>query len=120
MSWIVIDTEEGRRRVAVARSGRGVWVGWPGGAVFVSANSNTAAGAAVREGDICAPLTGKVIRVEVAPGDTVTEDQALIVLEAMKMEHTLTSPRAGTVDKVDCGIGDLVDQGTTLVELAGE
>lgn len=117
MSWVIVEIEGRRQRVAVARSGRGVWVGWPGGATFIEPDAD---GATTHESDICAPLTGKVIRVDVAPGDAVIEEQPLVVLEAMKMEHTLTSPRAGTVEKVGCSVGDLVDQGTTLVELAGE
>ncbi len=49
------------------------------------------------DGDIIAPMPGKVIAVDVAEGDTVTAGQRLMVLEAMKMEHALAAPFDGTV-----------------------
>ncbi len=49
------------------------------------------------DGDIIAPMPGKVIAVDVAEGDRVTAGQRLMVLEAMKMEHALTAPFDGTV-----------------------
>jgi biotin carboxyl carrier protein len=116
MPWVIIEHDGKRHRVAVARDGRGVWVGYAGGAARVEPQ-RTAAAATHKEGDVQAPLTGKVINVEVAVGDEVGADAVLVVLEAMKMEYRLTSPKAGTVQAVHCATGDLVDQGTTLVEL---
>ena len=52
------------------------------------------------DGDIIAPMPGKVIAVDVADGDTVTAGQRLMVLEAMKMEHALTAPFDGTVTQL--------------------
>jgi 3-methylcrotonyl-CoA carboxylase alpha subunit len=53
--------------------------------------------ASAADGAILAPMPGKVIAVDVAPGDAVTKGQRLLVLEAMKMEHALTAPFDGTV-----------------------
>lgn len=51
-------------------------------------------------GSLHAPMPGKVIRVDVTEGDTVTEGQVLVVIEAMKMEHTLKAPYDGVVARV--------------------
>jgi len=66
-------------------------------------------------GSLHAPMPGKVIRVDVATGDQVNAGQVLLVLEAMKMEHTVKSPHDGTVLEVDCVPGDQVEAGTVLV-----
>ena len=66
-------------------------------------------------GSLHAPMPGKVVRVEVTPGDQVTPGQVMVVLEAMKMEHTLRSPHDGTVVEVDCAPGDQVEAGAVLV-----
>ena len=57
------------------------------------------------DGDIIAPMPGKVIAVDVAEGDTVTAGQRLMVLEAMKMEHALTAPFDGTVTELSASAG---------------
>jgi biotin carboxyl carrier protein len=67
------------------------------------------------EGSISAPMPGKVIRVGVRVGDLVDAGQLLVVMEAMKMEHTLRSPSGGRVVQVDCGPGDQVEAGAVLV-----
>ena len=60
------------------------------------------------DGDIVAPMPGKVIAVDVAEGQAVTAGQRLMVLEAMKMEHTLTAPFDGTVADVHAAVGAAV------------
>ncbi|MGM0585924.1 MAG: biotin carboxylase N-terminal domain-containing protein [Pseudomonadota bacterium] len=78
-----------------------------------------AAEAAAGPGDaLTAPMPGLVKLVSAAPGDTVTEGQTLIVMEAMKMEHRLTAPRDGTVDELLCAEGDSVSEGAILLKLA--
>lgn len=66
-------------------------------------------------GSLHAPMPGKVIRVEVSEGDQVEEGQVLVVMEAMKMEHTLRSPHAGSVTRVLSHDGAQVEGGTVLV-----
>ena len=63
-------------------------------------------------------LAGNVFKVLVAPGDAVTEGQALVVIEAMKMETQISAPKAGTVGEVMVAVGDSVAVGDTLVTLA--
>jgi acetyl-CoA/propionyl-CoA carboxylase biotin carboxyl carrier protein len=58
-------------------------------------------------------MPGTVVAVRVADGDTVTAGQPLVVLEAMKMEHSLTASHDGIV-KLSCVTGDKVGAGTVL------
>jgi acetyl/propionyl-CoA carboxylase alpha subunit len=66
-------------------------------------------------GECRAPLPGTVAKVLVTVGETVSDGAGLVVLEAMKMEHTLPSTGLGTVSQVLCAPGDQVDVGDLLV-----
>jgi acetyl/propionyl-CoA carboxylase alpha subunit len=66
-------------------------------------------------GECRAPLPGAVTKVLVAEGDVVAEGDGLVVLEAMKMEHTLRANGAGTVVQVNCAAGEQVDVHDLLV-----
>ena len=65
--------------------------------------------------DVTAPMAGKVIDVKVAVGDTVNEDDELIILEAMKMEMPVVSTASGQVKEIKCGKGDAVGADDVLV-----
>jgi len=69
------------------------------------------------ESNVVAPMPGTVIRVEVEAGTEVSARQALVVLEAMKMEIPVHSPFDGTVKAVHVAAGDRVAGGELLVEL---
>ncbi|MEM5437684.1 acetyl/propionyl/methylcrotonyl-CoA carboxylase subunit alpha [Paraburkholderia diazotrophica] len=69
------------------------------------------------EGRLTAPMPGKVIAVLVEEGAVVEKGQALIVMEAMKMEHTIGAPAAGKVAEVLYGVGDQVADGAQLLVL---
>lgn len=75
-------------------------------------------GTAGGAGSLNAPMPGSVVEVLVKPGDAVTEGQALLKMEAMKMEQTVSSPRDGVVESVHFGVGEQVEAGATLVSLA--
>jgi 3-methylcrotonyl-CoA carboxylase alpha subunit len=66
---------------------------------------------------ITSPMPGQVIAVAVAQGDRVREGAPLVVVEAMKMEHTLRAPKAGRVVLLACKVGDRVEEGVELVKL---
>jgi biotin carboxyl carrier protein len=63
------------------------------------------------------PMPGKVLKVLVASGDSVEEEQPLVIIEAMKMEFTVRAPHSGTVAAVKYKEGDQVAVGDILVEL---
>ena len=69
----------------------------------------------VAAGSLTAPMPGAVVRVLVTAGESVAAGQPLVVLEAMKMEHTVAAPAAGTVVTVSVTAGQQVDAGTVLV-----
>ena len=64
-----------------------------------------------------APMPGNILDVKVKPGDTVKAGDALIVLEAMKMENEIVAPQDGTVATIEVNKGDVVNSGDTLVTL---
>ena len=68
-------------------------------------------------GHLMAPMSGTVVSVLVTPGEKVAKGRALIVLEAMKMEHTIAAPMAGVVTAINFGVGDRVPEGADLVDL---
>ena len=67
---------------------------------------------------LVAPMPGLIVRVNVAPGDSVRAGQGLIVMEAMKMENELRASAAGVVKSVRATPGTAVERGAVLVELA--
>jgi 3-methylcrotonyl-CoA carboxylase alpha subunit len=69
---------------------------------------------------IKAPMPGRIARVLTAEGKQVAQGERLIVLEAMKMEHTLAAPRAASVDKVLVSEGEQVQDGKVLVTLTSD
>jgi 3-methylcrotonyl-CoA carboxylase alpha subunit len=77
-----------------------------------------AAGAAAHAGgSVSAPMPGKIVSVAVRPGARVALHDVLVVLEAMKMEHRIEAPVAGTVDALHVAAGDLVAAGAALVTI---
>jgi 3-methylcrotonyl-CoA carboxylase alpha subunit len=77
-----------------------------------------------REGDdpgagrLAAPMPGRVTQLLVGPGDSVRRGEPLMIIEAMKMEHTVAAPVDGTIDAVRFAVGDLVEEGAELITLA--
>ena len=68
-------------------------------------------------GRLTAPMPGRVMQLLVEPGDKVRQGQPLIVIEAMKMEHTVAAPADGAVETVRYAVGDLVEEGAELIAL---
>ena len=69
-------------------------------------------------GSLLTPLPGTVVAVHVSPGQRVARGAPLMTIEAMKMEHTVTAPYAGTIERLPFGLGDRVAAGAILVELS--
>ncbi len=70
--------------------------------------------------ELRADMPGLVVEVRASVGDTVEKGQALVVLEAMKMQNELASPRSGVVESIEVQAGQSVESGALLVRLADE
>jgi acetyl-CoA/propionyl-CoA carboxylase, biotin carboxylase, biotin carboxyl carrier protein len=77
-----------------------------------------AAGGGSGSGDVTVPMQGTIVKVLVAVGDTVEAGQAVVVLEAMKMENQINAEKAGTVKEIKVKPGDTVGGGDTVVVIA--
>ena len=85
--------------------------------VVVAHSETTSASDDRQGGHLTAPMSGTIIDVLVKRGDVVPRDAPLLILEAMKMEHTISAAHAGTVSAVHFAKGDQVGEGATLIDL---
>ena len=76
------------------------------------------AGEGEAEGKLTAPMPGKVVAVLVSRGAQVAKGTPLVVMEAMKMEHTIAAPADGVVEEIAFSVGDQVDEGAELLRFA--
>lgn len=107
------------RRFRVSRNGRRVQVDTGQGTVSLEeATRYSDPSAVVAPGSLLAPMPGTVIRVGAAEGDTVESGRTIIWLEAMKMEHSITSDAGGIVEEMRVAEGDQVDVGMLLAVIA--
>jgi biotin carboxyl carrier protein len=114
----VASPEESLEGCAAAE-GDVVWVAL-GGELFeihVDRASGAARAQARGHEGLAAPMPATVVRVVASPGTRVSMGDALVVLEAMKMELPIRAPRDGVVTAVHCREGDLVQPGVLLVDL---
>ena len=65
--------------------------------------------------EVRAIIPGRIVALNVAPGDAVAAGQQLLVLEAMKMQNELRAPREGTVDRVAIAVDEVVEVGDLLL-----
>ncbi len=113
-----VDIESGgvRRRYRVSRLDWNHWVDGPEGCSHLVEHPRFAeTGPDESPGSLHAPMPGRVVKVLVAEGDMVEPGQALLVLEAMKMEHTLRAPHAGRVTSLKAKQKDQVESDQILV-----
>ena len=116
--WLV-DIDGTREPVSVVAQGERLTLFRAGRRLsFAQHDPGAVSGGLEMAGGLTAPMPGRIVSVLVEPGDSVREGQAVLVLEAMKMEHTLVAPADGTVEEVRFAPGDLVDEATELVVLA--
>jgi len=71
----------------------------------------------LERGSLLAPMPGSVIRLGAELGDTVTADQPLVWLEAMKMEHIITAPADGVLTQLNVAVGQQVEVGAVLARV---
>eukprot|EP01116_Phalansterium_solitarium_P025754 TRINITY_DN99_c0_g2_i3.p1 TRINITY_DN99_c0_g2~~TRINITY_DN99_c0_g2_i3.p1 ORF type:complete len:551 (-),score=225.71 TRINITY_DN99_c0_g2_i3:361-2013(-) len=72
------------------------------------------------KGSLLAPMPGKIVKVLVEKGQKVEKNQPLVIMEAMKMEHTIRAPADGIVEKVNYGVNELVEEKKMLVVISAE
>jgi biotin carboxyl carrier protein len=107
-----------QRSAWVATSGESRWVFVDGEVFeFELQREGRRPRSAAAGGSLSAPMPASVVRVDAAPGDRVRKGDALVILEAMKMELPVRAPADGVVTAVHCKPGDLVKPGVPLVEL---
>ncbi|MEO6199416.1 MAG: acetyl/propionyl/methylcrotonyl-CoA carboxylase subunit alpha [Sphingomicrobium sp.] len=114
---IVLDPDDELPEVAAFVDGGQVVVFADGQAFGFDTASRGTVGASAHDGDIIAPMPGKVTSVEVKKGAKVTRGQRLLTLEAMKMEHGLTAPFDGTVAELCTSEGAQVQVDALLVRV---
>jgi biotin carboxyl carrier protein len=86
-------------------------------AIITTARKSSANKLAV-EGAVTAPMTGRIISVQIKKGEQVKANQVLCIIEAMKMENEITAPKAGTVQEVYVSEGFPVSEGEVLLVIA--
>ncbi|HEX7744043.1 MAG TPA: biotin/lipoyl-containing protein, partial [Micromonosporaceae bacterium] len=112
---VVLDVDGVRRTFAVQRVGSAVFVDGPDGSVSLAELPRFPEPTAdLAEGSLVAPLPGAVSRVLVEVGQRVAAGDLLLTLEAMKLEHPVLAPVAGTVADLPVAPGEQVDTGAVL------
>jgi propionyl-CoA carboxylase alpha chain len=112
-----IDLEVGgvRRACTVRRNGDVSFVDSAlGGTTLVEELRFPEPGSTAAPGSLLAPMPGSVVRVAIAVGDTVAAGTTILVLEAMKMEHSVSAPADGVVAEIGVKVGQQVDLGAVL------
>jgi len=116
---LVVGQDGLRRQYRAIRRGDNLYLEWDGELRCVQRVDPIAEAEAshAHHGGLTAPMNGSIVRVLVEAGQHVEAGAALVVLEAMKMEHSIRAPQAGVVKSLYCSEGELVSEGTALVEL---
>ncbi|RRV41759.1 acetyl/propionyl/methylcrotonyl-CoA carboxylase subunit alpha [Pseudomonas sp. o96-267] len=116
---LLADIDGTRQRLRAIRKGETLYLQWQGELHAITRFDPIAAADAshAQQGGLSAPMNGSIVRVLVEPGQAVEAGTALVVLEAMKMEHSIRAPEAGTVKALYCREGEMVSEGAVLVEL---
>jgi 3-methylcrotonyl-CoA carboxylase alpha subunit len=116
---LLTDHDGVRRQHRVIRHGEVVYLQWNGELRRIESYDPISAVEASHshQGGLTAPMNGSIVRVLVEAGQTVEAGAQLVVLEAMKMEHSIRAPHAGVIKALYCQEGEMVSEGSALVEL---
>ncbi|WP_237108937.1 biotin carboxylase N-terminal domain-containing protein [Nonomuraea sp. MG754425] len=112
-------------RYLCARDGDTLWLGrdgaaWPFTRHLIGDPGDRAGAAQAADGVVRSPMPGTVLVVKAQPGERVAEGQPLVIVEAMKMEHTVTAPRDGVVAELPVQAGQPVDMDAVLAVVTAE
>jgi 3-methylcrotonyl-CoA carboxylase alpha subunit len=123
-STLTLRLDSHQERFLVDTSGATIQVQWRGTQYVLrrqdglSVDQLGGSGASVHgNANLEAPMSGTIIKVLVEEGQAVVAGESLVVLEAMKMEHTITAPDAGTIGRIHFRSGQLAPGGAVLVEM---
>ncbi|WP_312762018.1 acetyl/propionyl/methylcrotonyl-CoA carboxylase subunit alpha [Stutzerimonas balearica] len=116
---LVVEQDGLRRQHRAIRRGDNLYLQWGSELRCVQRVDPIAEAEAshAHHGGLTAPMNGSIVRVLVEAGQHVEAGAALVVLEAMKMEHSIRAPQAGVVKGLYCSEGEMVSEGAALVEL---
>lgn len=114
---LLVRTSEGTFSALVARQGPLTWVSYRGRQYVFGTEPRRRSATSHHRGDTCAPMPGRIVESFVELGQQVSAGQRLMVLEAMKMQHAVTAPFAGTVTGVFARVGDQVADAAQLVHV---
>jgi propionyl-CoA carboxylase alpha chain len=115
---VVLRIDGVDRPFSVARYEDNVFVDSPGGSVQLAVVPRfPEPGSALQPGSLVAPMPGAVSRVGATVGDNVTTGQPIVWMEAMKMEHAITSPKDGVVTELVVSVGQQVELGDVLARV---
>ena len=116
--WYLLKAGDRQVRVAVAADADATWVFVDGHAWKIESGADDRPRrTGGRDSTVMAPMPATVVAVHTAPGESVTEGDTVIVLEAMKMELPIRAPRSGVVTAMHCRKGELVQPGVNLLEI---
>ena len=118
--WYLVREGEHSWRVAIADAPDATWMFVDGQVARIEPTGNEARPRRAKgrgEAGVMAPMPATVVAINTSAGQPVREGDTVIVLEAMKMELPIKSPRTGLVKAVHCAKGDLVQPGVSLLEI---
>ena len=120
--WLAVECDGTRQQVLAIRRQGTLYLQWQGELHTITCVDPIAMADAsdTQQAGLSAPMNGSVVRVLVAVGEQVEQGTPLVVLEAMKMEHSIRANHAGVVTALYCTEGDMVSEGTVLVALAAD
>jgi 3-methylcrotonyl-CoA carboxylase alpha subunit len=116
---LIVEDRGMRRSHLAVRRGAALYLEWQGEIHMVRRFDAIAEADAghTAHGGLTAPMNGSIVRVMITPGQSVEAGAQLVVLEAMKMEHSVRAASAGVIGAVYCREGEMVSEGMVLVEM---
>lgn len=116
---LILDDKGGRFKAAVATPNKegDAMVIAAGVEALVSETGKKMKKAGAHSGGLTSPMPGKIFKIVKNPGDEVKKGDTILILEAMKMEHSIRSDKDGKVKKIFYSVGELVQGGVTLADV---
>lgn len=120
MNFVELDFQGKSLRIPALKYQGKLWFHWQGETHVLEIQTQRRSGgdkSKTHPGVLAAPMPGKITQAKVKLGDSVSKGQALVVMEAMKMEYTLEADREGVITAVNAEVGKQVGLGDILVRI---